>query len=252
MNLWQWLITITLSFALHVAATISFMQSHDAMPPGAKDLGEEGLEVGLGRAGSYQDLIAKVAPEEKAVKPIEPPIEKPKAKPKPKKMPVPAVKEPLPTEKTLQLNSSPKVHAATTVEQKNEDKTGEDDSTQDAMEQSSGKKDDNNSGGFKGNAKDYFSHLMAWLNQYKVYPTELKKAKKQGTVHVQFTIDKSGHVLSSSIKKSSGYKALDNATLEMLQKASPVPAYPDSFNKKRLVLVIPVKYSLINNHYYKD
>jgi periplasmic protein TonB len=91
----------------------------------------------------------------------------------------------------------------------------------------------------------YYQKLIQKLNAHKSYPTELKKDKIQGVVIVRFTLNRNGEVLASSIKKSSGNSALDNAALEVLKKASPLPPMPDFINGETLTLSLPVDYSLI-------
>lgn len=103
-------------------------------------------------------------------------------------------------------------------------------------------------GGFKGSNQDYFTHLMAWLNQYKRYPIDAKKLKQQGIVQLQFTLNPMGKILAKSIKKSSGYSLLDQSALTMLTQAEPLPAPPEQLQRERLTLVIPINFSLITNH----
>lgn len=100
-------------------------------------------------------------------------------------------------------------------------------------------------GGKAGDPSSYFSDLIAWLNQYKDYPAAVKKRKQQGVVVVAFTIDRSGAVLASSVQHSSGYPLLDRAALDMLDRASPLPAMPESMPQQRLNLAVPVEYSLV-------
>jgi len=94
-------------------------------------------------------------------------------------------------------------------------------------------------------ARDYFRELMAWLARHKAYPVKAKKAKHQGVVTLEFAIERSGRVLSARVKKGSGYAALDQAALDMVARANPVPAIPDALARERLSLAIPIEFSLI-------
>ena len=91
---------------------------------------------------------------------------------------------------------------------------------------------------------DYPNQLLARLSQYKSYPPALRKKRQQGTVVLAFSIDRSGTVLASHVQKSSGYPLLDQAALDLLIKASPLPARPDSTAPDHLHLVLPVEFSL--------
>lgn len=95
--------------------------------------------------------------------------------------------------------------------------------------------------------QDYLSELFRKLARHKVYPSELRKDKVQGRVVVKFTISQDGRLLASSVQKSSGSPALDEAALSMLQKASPLPPIPKSMNRSELTLAVPVEYSLITD-----
>ena len=86
---------------------------------------------------------------------------------------------------------------------------------------------------------------MAWLARHKAYPVQEKKAKHQGVVTLEFAIERSGRVLSARVKNGSGYPALDQAALDMVARASPVPAIPDALARERLSLAIPIEFSLI-------
>ena len=108
-----------------------------------------------------------------------------------------------------------------------------------------GKADHRKRGSRKGSAQDFQLLLMAHLNRHKTYPATAKKAKLQGTVELQFSIDQSGQVLAASIRTSSGHTQLDAAALEMLRLAEPLPSFPDEFDREVLTLAIPVEYSLI-------
>lgn len=91
----------------------------------------------------------------------------------------------------------------------------------------------------------YFARLMGTLQRNKRYPKEAKKKKEQGTVMLQFSINKRGDVIAANIAESSGHLLLDEAALQMLRKASPLPSIPDSLAQQQLEITIPVEYSLI-------
>ncbi|MGE0387753.1 MAG: TonB family protein [Gammaproteobacteria bacterium] len=93
-------------------------------------------------------------------------------------------------------------------------------------------------------AADYFARLSAHLNRRKSYPPSAKKARQQGVVTVRFTVDRDGNVSEVSIKASSGHAILDQATLELLQRVAPLPRMPDSMQRDRITLSLPIDYSL--------
>lgn len=75
------------------------------------------------------------------------------------------------------------------------------------------------------------SRLMAHLERRKRYPSGARSRGKQGTAYVRFCIDDSGNVLCVSLSRSSGFPELDNEVVEMVRRASPVPAPPPGVNK---------------------
>lgn len=91
---------------------------------------------------------------------------------------------------------------------------------------------------------DYFSLLAATLNKHKRYPYPAKRARHEGTVKLRFVIEKDGRVTRFEIAESSGYPLLDNATIEMLKRASPLPPIPDHLERDRLTVALPIEFSL--------
>ena len=95
--------------------------------------------------------------------------------------------------------------------------------------------------------QSYLSALMRRLACFKVYPASLKKDKIEGRVVLSFTIAANGQLVISAVQKSSGHAALDQAAMEMLSRASPLPAIPAGMNRSEISLTIPVEYSLIQD-----
>jgi protein TonB len=91
---------------------------------------------------------------------------------------------------------------------------------------------------------DYLSQLAAHLNAYKIYPTEARIRREQGTVRLHFVLDRAGHVLSFDVARSSGSTALDQEARAMIQHADPFPPPPPQFKGETLDLVVPLVFSL--------
>lgn len=84
------------------------------------------------------------------------------------------------------------------------------------------------------------SRVNAHLNRYKRYP---KGGHGSGTAVIRFTINESGGVTSASLSGSSGDSAFDSAALDLVRRASPVPAPPPEIARSRMSLVVPIRYS---------
>ena len=95
-----------------------------------------------------------------------------------------------------------------------------------------------------GPGDDYLAALQRWLARYKKYPDDAIKKKEEGKVVVGFTLNRDGTVLDSWIEHSTGVPELDQATLAMLQRASPMPPIPPRYKGAQLKLAMPIDYSI--------
>jgi periplasmic protein TonB len=82
-------------------------------------------------------------------------------------------------------------------------------------------------------SRSVFRHL----ERFKLYPDAAARRGRHGTVVVRFRIDRSGHVTSSDIVKSSGEPLLDDEVLAVLKRGSPLPLPPDRVPGSDFVLV---------------
>ncbi len=87
--------------------------------------------------------------------------------------------------------------------------------------------------------------LLEHLVKYKKYPAGPLWAGIGGLNRLLFVIDANGNVLYYELIQSSGNADLDEATLEMIRRAQPLPKPPAEMLKNGSVeIVMPVVYSV--------
>jgi protein TonB len=94
--------------------------------------------------------------------------------------------------------------------------------------------------GAEGPGDEYFERLRRHLKRYQRWPESSEE--ERGTAVVTFTIARDGTVRSAEIERSSGYAILDEATLDMLRRASPVPPLPSTFRGEQITISIPAEW----------
>jgi TonB family protein len=93
-------------------------------------------------------------------------------------------------------------------------------------------------------AKEYASRIAEILERHKRYQTTAYALRQQGTVLIDFKIDRQGQLTDSRVSKSSGWPALDNEALSLLQRSQPFPTFPDNSMGQKLSLSIPVRFDI--------
>ncbi|KAF0225434.1 MAG: hypothetical protein FD176_485 [Rhodospirillaceae bacterium] len=86
--------------------------------------------------------------------------------------------------------------------------------------------------------------LLAHLEKHKRYPRAAQLRRQQGVSHVAFTIDRQGKVLVQRLHQGSGHDSLDQETLDLLQRAQPLPPPPPEISGERIDLLVPVQFFL--------
>lgn len=86
--------------------------------------------------------------------------------------------------------------------------------------------------------------LLGHLERHKRYPRSAQARRQEGVAQVRFTLDREGRVLSVRLEKTSGFESLDEETVAMVQRASPLPAPPPEIAQDRMELVVPVQFFL--------
>ena len=181
--------------------------------------------------------IEKPKPVEKP-KPIEKPVEKPKPKPKPTPKPVktpepeqeqqvaqaaqPAQPSPpTPTPPAAQPSGAPSSNVKSNLPPSGAETVGE--------------------FNFATSAGDErFSKIQKAIQKHHKYPKRAQKMRHQGIVEVSFLYKKDGTVRDVKVIKSSGYETLDEAAVELINRAA--PDFPTL--DRDYVIKIPVSYKL--------
>ncbi len=87
----------------------------------------------------------------------------------------------------------------------------------------------------------YEQEISGWIQQHKLYPSSANG--REGRVVVRMRIDRTGAVRYYAIEQTSGVQALDDAALDMVRRANPVPAVPANYPAANLVeFLIPISF----------
>ncbi|HEX7025685.1 MAG TPA: energy transducer TonB [Gammaproteobacteria bacterium] len=95
-----------------------------------------------------------------------------------------------------------------------------------------------------GKFNNYLQRLRGELIRHRQYPYIARRYRQQGVCIVGFTVYTSGRIADARIVKSSGHSALDEEAMRMLQAATPLPPIPESLARDKLVVEVPVEFSL--------
>ncbi len=96
-------------------------------------------------------------------------------------------------------------------------------------------------GGYGGGSEsNYLGQVARQLNRQKIYPPDAMARGEEGTVVVRFTLDDEGWVIARRILRSSGHRRLDDEVMDLLIRASPLPAPPG--NPERLTLTVTLRF----------
>ena len=99
-------------------------------------------------------------------------------------------------------------------------------------------------GGAAAARQSYFASIQSWLERHKKYPRAARLRRYEGTVGFSFQINRAGSIMKSSIVKSSGKKILDEALLDLLKRADPMPPMPPEISGATFDFTTSLEYVL--------
>ena len=217
----HWLIALLIAAGAHL---ITFAVLAYTQPVGdAAEAGLHGIEIDLGMLGDLGEAQETEQPKEAVAQVKTPP------KPKP---------EPEPVREPVQEEIKQEVSAAAAVE------TGQSQTDTSQLKQTTGSGNASTAGGTSSATKSYYSMLASKLARYKRYPSAARRRNEQGTPVLFFVVARDGSVTQASIRTSSGFQRLDDAVLDMLKRATPLPAFTDEMTEQQLTITIPVEFKL--------
>ena len=91
---------------------------------------------------------------------------------------------------------------------------------------------------------NYLGLLLATLEKHKEYPRRAQQRRQQGTVQLRFLLNRDGSVSTFNVQRSSGHRLLDEAVVEMIQRAVPLPPIPPALGKSSMDIVLPVNFTM--------
>jgi protein TonB len=70
------------------------------------------------------------------------------------------------------------------------------------------------------------TELLRHIAGFQRYPRAAERQHLQGTVHTEFSMDRGGKVINVRIRRSSGQPILDQAAIDTIRRAEPLPPIP--------------------------
>jgi len=86
--------------------------------------------------------------------------------------------------------------------------------------------------------------VLDWLKQYRTYPLAARRARIEGVVQLRVTLLPDGRLVDARVERSSGHALLDQAALELLTHAAPLPSDFGGARSSQIELQLPIVYRM--------
>ena len=90
----------------------------------------------------------------------------------------------------------------------------------------------------------YEKSLSDLIRRHEKYPDRARRQGWEGTAVVGLALAPDGKVMEISILESSGREVLDDAALDMVRRASPLPRAPEGLRGKERLVRVPIVFKL--------
>jgi len=90
----------------------------------------------------------------------------------------------------------------------------------------------------------YEQVLAAWLERHKYYPMSARRRRLQGESRLHISLHRDGSVASVRVDPPGRYPMLDQAALDMVERADPFPPVPDALPAGEFAFVVPVTFRI--------
>jgi protein TonB len=229
----RWSICFTAMLALHggIAAALLIRQDEGDVLDSINS-----VEVEFTSESFKEALAHDVAPGEEQMQTdvAPPPMEKAEQKIETPTPPLPAVENP-----DVALQTEPEKQ-----EEKKEDETEKNPTAAPPLVSASTTTAPTAAAVRSASAVSWKRKIALHLQRNKRYPAAAQAKREHGVARVAFLIDRLGRVVSSTVVQSSGSAALDRETLDLLQRAQPLPVPPTDVPGSQFSFNVPVRFDL--------
>jgi protein TonB len=98
--------------------------------------------------------------------------------------------------------------------------------------------------GSSSDVDNYLSKLSRHLARFYDYPRRARRLGQEGTPVIVFEFQRDGTLVRHDLRDSSGHELLDEAALNMLAQAAPLPEVPDRMKGQSFSYALPVRFRL--------
>lgn len=90
----------------------------------------------------------------------------------------------------------------------------------------------------------YFQKIQELIEENKKYPKIAKRLNQSGEIYLNFTINKNGQITNIKITKSSNFRRLNKAAVEIMSEIEKFDPIPDELNKDIWNITVPIVYKI--------